>query len=210
MKIPGPQTAFEVPLYGLLARRVPERVLVPIAADAERGWLLLPDGGPHVGLDELPAALAAYGRLQRELAGDVEELLALGVPDMRPEVMPERFREALAAVGGNAAVEAMAPQVEEWCAQLAASPVPAGLDHNDLHHENVLAGPASTTGATASSRTRSRSRSCRSGCCCATAARPRCEQARDAYLEGFADLGARGSSSRRSSSRAAWRRSRAR
>ena len=43
---------------------------------------------------------------------------------------------------------------------------------------------ATTTGATASSPTRSRSRSCRSGCCCATAARTR-EQARDAYLEGF-------------------------
>jgi hypothetical protein len=145
-KAAGSGTAFEVPLYGLLARVVPEFVLAPIAADVERAWLLLPDGGVPLGergagLDELAGALAAYGRLQRALAGSVEAMLALGVADMRPAVMPERLVEALAAAGGNAQVEAMAPEVAEWCERLGASPLAASLDHNDLHPWNILDGP---------------------------------------------------------------------
>jgi len=139
-------TAFEAPLYELLARVAPESVLVPIAVDTERAWLLLPDGGPSLaergaGSDEEIAALAAYGRLQRVLEPHVGELLARGVPDMRPEVMVERLHEALAAAGGNPEVEAMAPVVAEWCEQLAASPLRASLDHNDLHPWNILDGP---------------------------------------------------------------------
>ena len=49
MKAAGSGTAFEVPLYRVLAREVPERVLTPIASDVERAWLLLPDGGPSLG-----------------------------------------------------------------------------------------------------------------------------------------------------------------
>jgi hypothetical protein len=68
---------------------------------------------------------------------------------MRPEVMPARFEEALDAArasapagGGDAGalarVEALRDDVARWCERLAASPVPAGLDHNDLHRQNVL------------------------------------------------------------------------
>ena len=76
-------------LYELLARAVPEHVLAPIAADASRGWMLLPDGGPSLGERARAAASwrrswwrrsAQYGRLQRALAPHVDELLALGVP----------------------------------------------------------------------------------------------------------------------------------
>ena len=146
MKLAGEGTAFEVPLYRVLARAVPERVLTPIAVDVERAWLLLPDGGSSLGerdagLDALVDALVEYGRLQRELEPAVEEMLALGVPDMRPQVMPARFHEALAAAGGNADVAAMEPEVIGWCERLAASPLAPSLDHNDLHPWNMLEGP---------------------------------------------------------------------
>ena len=146
MKLARAGTAFEVPLYGLLAREVPERVLTPIAADEERAWLLLPDGGPTIGdgdadPEAVIAALVEYGRLQRALAPHAEEMLALGVHDMRPAIMPARFQEALAAAGHPAAVAALEPAVGEWCEQLAASPLAASLDHNDLHPWNILAGP---------------------------------------------------------------------
>ena len=148
MKAAGPATAFEAGLYALLAREAPDEVLAPIALDPARGWMLLPDGGPP--LDELPPeALGQYGRLQRALAPHADGLPALGVPDMRPEVMPARFEEALDAArasapagggdeGALARVEALRDDVARWCERLAASPVPASLDHNDLHQQNVL------------------------------------------------------------------------
>ena len=146
-KAAGPGTAFEIPLYALLARAVPDRVLTPIAADPDRGWILLPDGGPT--LDErggdLADAIVEYGRLQRELEPEVEAMLAVGVPDMRPAAMLGRFGEALEAVsGGDAAtlrrIAAMEGTVRGWCERLAASPLPPSLDHNDLHQRNVLVG----------------------------------------------------------------------
>jgi hypothetical protein len=154
-KAAGPGTAFEVPLYGLLARTVPESVLTPIATDSARAWVLLPDGGPPLAeraagtdlVEGLVAAIVRYGRLQRELEPHVEEMLAVGVSDMRPAVMPERFAEALeaAAIGADAAgratlrkVAAMERTVTVWCERLAASPGSPSLDHNDLHPWNVL------------------------------------------------------------------------
>ena len=167
MKAAGPATAFEAGLYALLAREAPGEVLAPLALDAPRGWMLLPDGGLSLGerLDgaeqagAMTAALAQYGRLQRALAPHAAALPALGVPDMRPERMPGRFEEALEAArasappvrapaapstspaspaAGLAAVEALRDDVARWCERLAASPVPDSLDHNDLHAFNVL------------------------------------------------------------------------
>jgi hypothetical protein len=143
-KAAGPGTAFEVPLYALLARVVPGRVLTPVAMDADRGWILLPDGGPWLAsVEGLGAALVEYGRLQRELEPHVGAMLALGVPDMRPAIMPARFGEALEAAGGGdpatlRRIAAMEPIVRGWCERLAASPLPPSIDHNDLHPRNVL------------------------------------------------------------------------
>ena len=141
MKAAGPGTAFEAGLYEVLVRVAAEHVLTPIAVDAERGWMLLPDGGPTIEREALPRALVAYGHLQRMLMPHTDELLALGVADMRPSAMPARFREAIAAAGSRAAdLEAMTGELAEWCAALAASPIPPSLDHNDLHQRNVLGG----------------------------------------------------------------------
>ena len=165
-KATGPGTRFEVALYQLLARAVPDRVLVPIATEPARGWILLPDGGPSLGerksgtamVDALVAALVEYGRLQRALTPQLDELLALGVVDMRPAAMPDRFDQALQAFSAAAErpndgaaqaigrVAAMAKIVVSWCERLAASPVPASLDHNDLHPWNILV--ADSTGQT--------------------------------------------------------------
>jgi hypothetical protein len=162
LKAPAPATAFEVPLCSVLARLVPDRVLAPLAADAERGWLLLPDGGPDLqvqvpadGLvDAMVAVLPQYGQLQRELAPHTGALLAAGVTDMRPATMPARFDQALAAVedylgyAGSGAdwsayrrVAGFRAEFGSWCDRLAGLPGPASLDHNDLHPANVLGSP---------------------------------------------------------------------
>ena len=144
LKAPGDGTVFEVALYDLLSRVTPDHVLRPIAVDLDRGWVLLPDGGTTLGdagtdlVDGLVTALPQYATLQRELAGHTPALLSYGVADMRPEVMPDRFDEAVAAVTPGPEVRALRGTYAEWCARLAESPVPASIDHNDLHPWNVF------------------------------------------------------------------------
>lgn len=154
LKAPGPDTAFEVPLYDLLWRVSPKHILEPIAVDVDRGWVLLPDGGstaandPDVG-KTLVEILPQYGQLQRDLMSHVDTLLSVGIVDMRAPAMPTRFDDALAAAEPYATangdpqdilprVAAMRPTVESWCARLADAAVPASLDHNDLHPGNVF------------------------------------------------------------------------
>jgi hypothetical protein len=150
LKAPGDGTVFEVALYDLLSRVVPDHVLHPIAIDLDRGWVLLPDGGTTLGdagtdlVDGLVTILPQYARLQRDLAPHTGALLSSGVADMRPETMPDRFDDAVAAVTDGPLddplddVRALRDTYIEWCARLAASPVPASIDHNDLHPWNVF------------------------------------------------------------------------
>lgn len=153
-------TAFEIRLYDLFSSVGSASTLLPLATDPERGWMILPHGGPSLGAlftgDRLVAALRTvlprYGELQLALAPREDELIAAGVADMRPGIMPRRFDEAIAAVEpfirqqGSAserdrfrAVSRMAPTVKIWSARLAALSALASLDHNDLHPWNVLA-----------------------------------------------------------------------
>lgn len=159
MKAAGPGAAFEIALYELLARAATEHVLTPIAIDVDRAWMVLPDGGSAIGDrlagDELAEAMVVvlpqYAQMQRDLAPHADAMVALGVTDMRPAVMPARFEEALAVVGEHverrgvtseqqryAQVVRMGPTVAAWCDRLAVMPGPASLDHNDLHPFNVL------------------------------------------------------------------------
>lgn len=159
-------TAYEAGLVAALARWLPEHVLHPLAVDAERGWLLLPDGGTTLraaqgGRTDLPhweQVLTEYAGLQRALEPRVDEMLALGVPDNRPEVLPT-VREDL--LGDDAALQTGRPggmtsaqrdrhraassAYARLCADLAALGIPATLNHDDLHDANVfLTGSART------------------------------------------------------------------
>ena len=159
LKAAGAGTAFEVGLYELLQGVAPEHVLTPIATDVSRSWIVLPDGGKPIGerltgtalFEALLVALPQYGQLQRDLAAETDALLALGVTDMRPAIMPRRFDEALEVVGeyverrGRSAeltafrkVAAMGATVAGWCEALDALPGGASLDHNDLHPWNIF------------------------------------------------------------------------
>jgi hypothetical protein len=149
-------------LLKALASWCPDRVLVPIAADVARGWLLLPDGGTTLRAampghpDEAHWAdiLADHAEFQRLVAPHADELVALGVPDLRPERLPE-VRQALLAeeawlrigrddgltVAQLAALRADADRYAGWCAELAAIGVPASINHDDLHDANLFAPP---------------------------------------------------------------------
>jgi len=160
LKAASSGTAFEVRLYGLLSRLVPDQVLEPLAIDEARSWIVLPDGGLTLGAvalgDALPgalgAALAQYAGLQRALMPHAEELVAIGAADMRAARMPERFAQALALCEDHVAragtaedrvllarVIAQRERFAAWCRELEQSAVPSSLDHNDLHPWNIFA-----------------------------------------------------------------------
>ncbi len=93
LKSVGPGSAQEPPLAAALGGWVPDRVLVPLAVEPVRRLLLLPDGGAT--LRESRASLAsweemlrAYARLQLDLVPHADGMLALEVPDTRPEHLP--------------------------------------------------------------------------------------------------------------------------
>ena len=78
-------------------------------------------------------------------------MLAIGLTDMGPARLPERFEQALAVVSAylerrgsereRATYERLLlvrPQVEEWSGRLASLPGAVTLDHNDLHAWNVF------------------------------------------------------------------------
>ena len=150
----------EAGLVTVLARRCPGHVLRPVAVDAERGWLLLPDGGrtmrqvegASVDLAMWERMLVEYAEMQRAAEPYADELLAAGTPDGRPERLPA-VRDALLAdrdllmIGqpdGLTAEQldallAGAPAYAALCAELAAFGVPPSLQHDDLHDNNVFA-----------------------------------------------------------------------
>ena len=150
----------EAALLAVLARRVPGQVLAPVAVDPTRHWLLMPDGGltlrdvegARTDLAAWERMLAEYAVLQRSLEPYVDELLAAGTPDGRPDRLPhtraallaDRELVLLGRPGGltdeqHRDLLAAAPAYARTCAELAALGVPSTLQHDDLHDHNVFA-----------------------------------------------------------------------
>ncbi|HEX6920646.1 MAG TPA: phosphotransferase [Actinomycetes bacterium] len=154
-------TAYEAPLLTALAGWTPDQVLVPLAADTGRGWLLLPDGGTtlraqqagHTDLAHWERGLVEYGELQRRVESRADDMVALGVPDLRPAALPARLAdllddEELLLVGRPDGLtraqldrlRADLPTYARWCADLASTGVAPSLQHDDLHDANLFVG----------------------------------------------------------------------
>ncbi len=160
-KVNGPGTAHEPALTSSLGAIVPGLVPELLASDRDRGWTLMRDAGPVLRSvadpdqlwDRWVTLLQEYAAAQLTLAGHLDELIHTGVEDLRPAALPARARElvdSLAAVpeerGGLAPEDVsrltdQLPVYERWCAELAASGVPASINHDDLHSSNVCVGP---------------------------------------------------------------------
>jgi hypothetical protein len=142
-------------------------VLRPLAVDAARGWMLLPDGGPRLrdlapeerGDHDLEAwirLLPMYAELQRAVEGRVEELVAAGVPDERPDRLATVLDGLVGAdevwsrldadeiEGGAVARRALRDSRADIAAltvDLASSGIPPSIEHGDLHDGNIFVGP---------------------------------------------------------------------
>jgi hypothetical protein len=150
----NPATAYEAGLARALASLVPHQVVTPIAVDAARGWQLLPDAGRtlrSVAAGGFDAAhwedlLVRYAHLQLSLAPHAGDLVALGVPDLRPELLPGLFAGLLddpsvrsgLAEGAYDRLRAFEGEYAKLCELLAGSAVGVSVQHDDLHDGNVL------------------------------------------------------------------------
>lgn len=150
-----PATAFEGSLLALLAEHVPGLAPEVLALDAGRGWCVTADAGPVMRTwappeelwDVWERVLPWYAAAQIALAGRTEDLLVAGVPDGRPATIPgllDRIVEELRVLprgglsGDQAArLQALRPQLVEWCETLRGSDVPESVQHDDLHSGNV-------------------------------------------------------------------------
>ena len=153
------EAAFEGPLTDLLRRAAPERTAELLAYDAERAWMLTREAGTRLReaapgreqLAEWERLLPRYAELQLTLAPRAEELLALGVTDLRLETLPRLLARAAAEAAlltrddedgmtteEQHALVAGLERFEEFCAQLGDVGIPVSLQHDDLHDGNVF------------------------------------------------------------------------
>ena len=141
--------ADEPAVMAALGQHYAALVPMPLAREAERRWMLLPDLGTTLrqsGDVELRVpAMTAYGRMQVALAGQVEQLLAAGLHDRRLHALPAQLQallddaDARAILGDElyARLAAAAPSLLRVCEQLSEYNIPASVVHGDLHAGNV-------------------------------------------------------------------------
>jgi hypothetical protein len=94
----NPGHRFEAGLVAALARLAPDNVIVPIAVDRERGWLLTDDHGTtltHPDVDDQPTrctVVRALARLQCALLGHLDVSEHPGMIELAPSTAGDRVR----------------------------------------------------------------------------------------------------------------------
>ncbi|HEX6129236.1 MAG TPA: phosphotransferase [Candidatus Limnocylindria bacterium] len=157
-KATQPEMAFEARLTPILADEWPDRTVEMLATDPGRGWTLSRDAGTKLRdlgdgrvVEHWEVLLPRYAEMQVALASRAGELLALGVPDMRLDTLPDQLATLLDepellmtdAGGGvdsgrrEALVEGL-PAFARECRRLAESGVPETLQHDDLNDGNAF------------------------------------------------------------------------
>ena len=195
LKAGGPGCAFEAGLLATLAGHGAPHLLTPIAVDAERGWMLLPDGGPTLRetggtLEDWERVLPKYAELQRFL----EHRALPGVDVLTPALLPGLLEHLLDTVPVTplAELRSLQPRFAGWCDELAASAIVPTLQHDDLHDNNILAsdvifdfGDASLAHPFSSLLVTLRSAADRWSL---APGAPELQRLRDAYLEAWTDV----------------------
>ena len=136
----------EAGIVSLLADRAPERVPPLLAADPERGWMLMADAGRRLrevlaedrSLDRWFDVLGVVARIQLSCQDLVPQLLDLGVPDRRLATLPDAYDRLVAGLDVEPRFRVAAPYVAELCDRLAACGIAETLQHDDLHDGQVF------------------------------------------------------------------------
>jgi len=137
-----PLNAYEAGVVSVLARLRSDCVPALVAADLERGWMLMGDAGVRLRelieeerdlgrwLDVLPL----YAGLQIDAAPHAGELVALGAPDRRLVTLPSQYQGLLDELGTRGPVE----RIAEMCEELAAYGIRETIQHDDFHDAQVF------------------------------------------------------------------------
>lgn len=136
----------EAGIVDLLSAKHPGAVPPLLARHRERGWMLMADAGENLraivprerSLARWLDVLELYARVQVDTAGDVDHLLAMGVPDMRLATLPDRFDELTARLDVERRFRDAVGLVRDLADELADSGVPETLQHDDLHDGQVF------------------------------------------------------------------------
>jgi hypothetical protein len=134
--------AFEAALLELLTQLAPDLVTDVIASRPGAGWLLMADAGERAReqpIDWTPLQ-RRYAELQIAAIDHADAMLALGTFDLRTERLPSLTEELFPCLQ-PATAERLSdglPRIHELFAQLASSPLPATIEHADLHDANVF------------------------------------------------------------------------
>jgi hypothetical protein len=141
----------EAALIALLSARRPDCVPPPLAVDVERGWLLMTDAGARLreivererDLTCWLEILPLYAGLQIDLAGQVDELVAVGVPDLRLPTLPSKYEQLLESLvelpsHDRRRLEGNVSRVRELCEELAVYGVPETIQHDDFHDGQIF------------------------------------------------------------------------
>ena len=143
-KADPPSASFEPALTHWLAERRPDVIPGVIRVDLEREWLLTRDAGSplreHIAEPPEHAIwhdlLPLYATFQIELCASVEDLLALGVPDKRPEQVAAVYGDVLSRWPAATAAPSQ-EKIDELVDGVGAT-IPASLAHEELQDNNIL------------------------------------------------------------------------
>jgi hypothetical protein len=157
-KATQPEGAFEARLTPLLASLWPDRTVELLAADRERGWTLARDAGTRLRelrdgrvVEHWERLLPRYAEMQIGLTGRVDELTALGVPQLRLEQLAGELEELLGEpellMGGESGgaddtqrhrLRQGLPAFAHLCHLLGEAGIPETLQHDDLNDGNAF------------------------------------------------------------------------
>jgi len=153
------ETLYEAALTQKLAGWIPESLPSLISLDINRGWMLMQDGGEQLRASIRQTGdvmlwepvITAYADLQINLAEHIDEILEVGIPDHRLEVLPALYSQLLIDTEsmlidqekGLTSSEykqlaGMTGRVEQLCGVLADFGIPESINHGDFHDGNVL------------------------------------------------------------------------
>lgn len=142
---------WEAALVTLLAARRPDCVPPLLAVDLDHGWMLMADAGTRVreivererDLTRWLEILPLYAGLQIDLAVDADEMLALGVPDLRLSRLPAGYEEMLDSLRDlqsrdRRRLVGNVSRVRELCDEMAGYGLPETIQHTDFHDGQVF------------------------------------------------------------------------